>query len=313
MVQSPPKSEEDHGGHSHHGHSHTAGSGNLKVAFLLNLTFTVIESAGGLWTNSIAILSDALHDAGDSLSLGLALYLHRLAQRLADARFTYGYRRFSTLGALTTGVVLVIGLGFVAWHSVQRLADPQPVKAGGVMALAVVGILFNGLAAWKLRHSHSLNEKVASWHLLEDTLGWMAVLVSGVVMSIWTVPIVDPLLSLAICAFVLRNVFKNLKVVGLVFLQSAPPGFDLAAFEKGLSHIPNVVNAHHSQTWTVDGEAHVLSTHLVMKAGSDRQTIVHAKQAVHALLKSQAFDHITVDVELEGEDCILDPPSHVPS
>jgi cobalt-zinc-cadmium efflux system protein len=297
----------EHGhGHSHAPtHAHAAG-GNLLVAFLLNLAFTGIEIAGGLWTNSIAILSDALHDAGDCLTLGLALYLQRVSAKSADARFTYGYRRFSSLGALISGVLLSVGVGYMGWQAVHRLGNPEPVHASGMMVLAVIGVLFNGLAAWKLRHSHSLNEKVAGWHLVEDTLGWIVVLIGSGIMTLWDVPIIDPLLSLGISLFILWNVIRNLRQVALVFLQRAPAGFDVADFERRLCTLPGVLNAHHTQTWTVDGEHHVLSTHLVLKPGSTREDIVEAKREVHRLLKEQDFEHITVEVELEGEDCTAD-------
>lgn len=304
--------------HAHHDHE-TADAGsspaaNLKLAFLLNLAFTGVEIAGGIWTNSIAILSDALHDAGDCLSLGLAWYLHRLSERSASARFTYGYRRFSTLGALITGLVLAIGLGFVGWQAIQRLQSPQAVHAPGMMLLAVAGVAFNGLAAWKLRHGHSLNEKVASWHLLEDTLGWTAVLIGAGIMSVWDVPIVDPLLSLAISVFVLWNVFRNLRTVMLVFLQSAPPGFDASALQTQFAKIPKVLGTHHMQTWTLDGVQHVFSTHLMMERGTSRMEIIEAKRKVHALLREQQFQHITVEVELEGENCAAEEiGTHAPS
>ena len=292
-------------GHNH-SHGHAAGGG-LAFAFLLNLTFTVIEVAGGLWTNSVAILSDAVHDAGDSLSLGLAWYLQRLAQKRSDARFTYGYRRLSSLGALTTGLVLVVGLGFIVWEAVHRLQQPQPVLAWGVVGLAVVGILFNGAAAWRLRGGRSLNERMVAWHLLEDVLGWAAVLVGGLIMSIWDVPIVDPLLSLGISLFILWNVVRNLRKVGLVFLQAAPPGFDPDDLDRRLTEVPGVVGTHHTHTWTLDGERHVFSTHLVMRADADRAAVVDAKRRVHELLRGQAFEHITVEIELEGETCAAGP------
>src|SRR5690606_11778655 len=100
---------------SHDGHHHHGASDNLKVAFLLNLGFTVFEAAGGLWTNSVAILSDSVHDAGDCFSLGLAWYLQRLSRKEADWKFSYGYRRLSSLGALVTGIVLIAGVSFIAW------------------------------------------------------------------------------------------------------------------------------------------------------------------------------------------------------
>ena len=289
-----------------HGHSHAA-AGNLKVAFALNFAFVLLEVAGGLWTNSIAVLSDAVHDAGDCLSLALAWYLQRLSARAATARFTYGYRRFSALGALLTGVVLGGGLLFVVGSAVGRLRDPQPVYAPGVVALAVVGILFNGAAAWKLRGGRSLNEAVASWHLLEDTLGWAAVLVGSLIMTVWHLPVVDPILSLLIAAFVLWNVVRNLKKVALVFLQAAPRDFDPGAFDRAVAAFPGVVGTHHTHTWTVDGEHHVFSTHLVLTADSTREQVVAAKRRVHELLRPQHFVHVTIEVEFEGEACAAEP------
>jgi cobalt-zinc-cadmium efflux system protein len=288
-----------------HGHNHQS-ERNLLLAFSLNLAFTVLEIGGGFWTNSIAILSDALHDAGDCLSLGLAWYLQTLSARRPDAVFTYGYRRFSTLGALVTCVVLVVGLAFIGVGAMQRLREPAEVHVPGMLVLAVVGIAFNGLAAWKLRHGHSLSEQVASWHLLEDALGWIAVLAGSIVMLIWHLPIIDPLLSLGICVLILWNVVRNLKQVALVFLQSAPAGFDAAAFDRLLAEIPAVVGSHHTYTWTHDGESHVFSTHLVLRAGATRNEIVAAQRRVHELLREQHFTHVTIEIELQGETCAAD-------
>jgi cobalt-zinc-cadmium efflux system protein len=267
----------------------------------------VVEIIGGLWTNSIAILADALHDGGDCLTLGLAWYLQRVAARRADAKFTYGYRRFSSLGALITGVVLAAGLGAVAWTAFHRLRQPEDVYAPGMLGLAVAGILLNGAAAWRLHGGHSLNEKMASWHLLEDTLGWAAVLVGSALMLVWHLPIIDPLLALAISAVILWNVVRNLRRVALVFLQGTPPGFDAEAFGGRLAEIQGVVGSHHTHTWTLDGERHVFSTHLVMGQQSSRIEIVEAKRRVHELLREQDFEHITVEIELEGEDCAAGP------
>lgn len=291
--------------HHHHDHRHHA-SGNLQVAFLLNLAFTLVEIGGGLWTNSIAILSDALHDGGDCFSLGLAWYLQRLSAQRPDAKFTYGYRRFSTLGALISGVVLIAGLAVIVWNAIQRLQQPAEVKVPGMMALAVVGIAFNGIAAWRLHGGHSLNERMASWHLLEDVLGWAAVLAGSAVMLVWDLPIIDPILSLLISLFVLWNVLRNLRQVVPVFLQSAPAGFNVEEFDRVLAGIPGVVGSHHTYTWTLDGESHVFSTHLVLRQESTREDILAAQRRVHELLREQHFAHVTVEVELEGETCAAD-------
>ncbi|MDQ9172290.1 cation diffusion facilitator family transporter [Oxalobacteraceae bacterium R-40] len=290
-------------GHSHGAHSHGS-TGNLKSAFFLNLTFTIIEIFGGLWTNSVAILSDAVHDLGDSLSLGLAWYFDRLSRREDNAKNTYGYRRYSLLGGLITAVVLIAGLAFILWHAVGRLFSPEPVNAPGVMMLAVVGVVFNGAAVLKVKKGSSLTEQVVSWHLLEDTLGWVAVLVGAGIMTVWDLPIIDPILSIGISFFVLWNVLRNLRQFFTVFLQRTPKEFDVNQFERTVLALPKVTSVHHTHSWSIDGESHVLTTHLVMQKDADRDEIIETKNQVRDMLDKKTFEHVTVDIELEGEACM---------
>ena len=287
-----------------HGHDHGADSRGLGVAFLLNLGFTVFEVIGGLLTNSVAILSDAVHDAGDSLSLGIAWFLQRIAQRESDTNFTYGYGRFAVLGALVTGVLLIAGLLFVLIRAIPRLSNPEEVNGAGMLGIAVVGIVINGIAALRLRHGTSLNERLASWHLLEDVLGWVAVLVGGLVVMIWDFRRIDPILSIVISGFVLWNVFKNLRAVAAVFLQRVPQGFDTAKFISDMKRLPNVQDVHHTHVWTLDGEHHVLTTHVTLEKPVSRESIVDTKQRIRALLQGQPFEHVTIDVEIAGEACV---------
>lgn len=303
-MSEPSGHGHDHGGgHRHGGGPHAHGSGgNLGVAFALNFAFTLIEFAGGLWTNSIAILSDAVHDLGDSLSLGLAWHFDRVSRRGRTPRNTYGYRRYALLGGLITAIVLVLGISFVLWNAVVRLFDPQPVNAQGMLLLAVLGVAFNGAAALRVRKGSSLTERVVSWHLLEDTLGWVAVLVGAGVMSVWDLPIIDPLLSIGISIFVLWNVLRTLRQFFAIFLQRAPAGFEVEEFEARARQIPGVADARHTHSWSIDGQSHVLTTHLVMEAGADLAQVVRAKAQARAMLDAQAFEHVTIEAELPGEE-----------
>lgn len=284
-----------------HHHHHHHGGDNLKVAFFLNLGFTLIEIAGGLWTNSIAILADAVHDLGDSLSLGLAWYFDRVSRRGRTATQTYGYRRYSLLGGLVTGLVLLAGLGFVLWHSVQRLLEPAEVRVEGMIALAVLGVLFNGAAVLRVRRGTSLTERIVSWHLIEDTLGWVAVLVGAGIMAIWDAPIVDPILSIGISVVILWNVIRNLRGVLAVFLQASPEGFDVDEFVARARELEGIESLHHIHSWSIDGESHVLSAHIVRSGDSTDDAELRRK--VRALLDPHAFEHVTLEVEAADEDC----------
>lgn len=290
-----------------HDPSHDHGSsGNLKVAFFLNLSFTLLEVIGGLWTNSIAVLTDAVHDAGDTASLGLAWYFEKISGRGRTARHTYGFRRYRLLGGLITGGFLMAGLGFVLWHSVARLLDPQPVNAPGMIVLAIVGIIFNGAAVLRVRRGSSLTEKIVSWHLLEDVLGWAAVLVGAALMTVFDLPILDPILSILIAVFVLWNVARNLRQVARVFLQLTPESFDLTDFESSMRKIPGVVGSHHTHVWSLDGESHVFSTHIVMESTTDRPRIREVKRHIRESLDPHEFSHLTIEIELSGEPCLCD-------
>lgn len=292
-----------HHGHTHH-HDHGS-AGNLKAAFFLNLAFTVIEIVGGIWTNSIAILSDAVHDLGDSISLATAWYFQRLSQRGRTPKDTYGYRRYALLGGLITGAVLIVGLCFVLWNAFHRLLAPEPVNAPGMIALAVLGVLFNGAAVLRVKSGSSLTEKVVTWHLIEDMLGWVAVLVGAVVMAIWNLPVIDPLLSIGISIFIIWNVVRNLRQVFDVIIQKVPASFDVEHFEDEVLKHPKVLSMHDTHSWSVDGEIHVLTTHLVMQADATRDEMIDAKSHVRGLLDEHTFQHVTVDVELEGEMCVI--------
>ena len=283
-----------------HRHDHSDSTGNLRIAFFLNLAFTLVEFAGGLWTNSIAILADCVHDLGDSISLGLAWYFDRISDRGNTPHHTYGHRRYRLLGALIAGLTLLIGISFVIYHAVGRLFNPGEVHVPGMFAIAIAGVVFNGIAVLRLKHGSSLTEKMVSWHLLEDLLGWIAVLVGAAMMYVWDLPFLDPLLSLGISIFVLWNVVKNLRQVFAVILQKAPEDFDVADFEERALQIEGVVSLHHVHCWSIDGESHVLSAHLVIEPGiSD---IAKLKNRVRELI-DDSFEHVTLETEVAGEIC----------
>jgi cobalt-zinc-cadmium efflux system protein len=290
-----------HGGHGHH-HHHHAGD-NIKVAFFLNLGFTVIEVFGGLWINSMAILSDALHDFGDSLSLGMAWYFNKLSLKGSDQHFSYGYKRFSLLGAVINSVVLLLGSGIVLWVSVPRLFNPQEVHAPGMIGFAVLGVLVNGAAALRLKKGETLNEQVAMLHLLEDVLGWVAVLVGGILLYFFDWPIIDPLLSILITGFILYNVVRNLRKGLQIFLQGTPANISLDDVRRKLRLMPEIRSVHDLHLWTLDGISHVLTLHAVVNENVNLVEAHELKNRIRIAMQEAHIDHVTVEFELPGQEC----------
>ncbi|MDR2358746.1 MAG: cation diffusion facilitator family transporter [Prevotellaceae bacterium] len=276
---------------------------NIKVAFFLNLAFSIIEVIGGFFTNSIAILSDALHDFGDSFSLALAWYFQKVSKKERDAKYSYGYRRFSLLGALINSVVLLLGSFFVISESVQRLVSPQAADAKGMLFLAIAGIVINGIAMLRLKKGHSLNERTVSLHLLEDVLGWIAVLIGSVVMLFVDVPVLDPVLSLGIACYILFNIYHNLRDTLRVVLQGTPGNVSCEAVETALQNLDGVKSIHDLHLWTMDGEYNISSLHVVVDpALTSRQTVI-LKQQVKNVLKNLHIQHVTVEIEQLSEKC----------
>ena len=288
--------------HSHHHHS----SKNLKIAFFLNLGFTIFEIIGGLYVNSIAIISDAIHDLGDSFSLGTAWYLDKKSKQEANQKFSFGYTRFSLLGALINCLVLIGGSIYVLKEAIERILTPEPTNAKGMLIFAIIGIIVNGYAAWKLSSGKSLNEKVVSWHLLEDVLGWVAIFIGAMVLMFWDVPFLDPALSLLITMYILWNVIQRLKETLYLFLQGVPTDIHIHEIESKLLAIDNVQSIHHTHIWSLDGEHHVFTTHLKLEVVNDCNEILKIKQFAKDVLQNYSFEHYTIETELNDEDCGLD-------
>ncbi len=295
--------------HSHHKHSHAHHhhTGNIKVAFFLNVAFTIIEIIGGVLTNSVAILSDAVHDLGDSLSLGLAWYFQNFSKKEATQKYSYGYRRFSLLGAIINAIVLVVGGVFIIIEAVPRLVNPVTPDAKGMIILGILGVIFNGAAVLRLKKGTSVNERVVSLHLLEDVLGWVAVLIGAIVMYFFDVPILDPILSLGIALFILFNVYKNLKETIQIVMQGIPKGVAYESIETGITAFSEIIAVHDLHIWTMDGEYTILTAHLVLTTNNySASEIATLKGKVRHFLKDHHIEHATLEFEYEDEHCEME-------
>lgn len=298
----PSTHHHEHHGHAHH-HHHHSGEKSLALAFILNFSFALVEIVGGLLTNSMSILADALHDLGDSIALFLAWRLEKLSHRRPDQNYTYGYRRYSVLGALSTVVVLLIGSVLLISNAAQRLLHPQPVVAPGMIALAVLGLAVNGFAAWRVSRHSSHSHRAATLHLLEDVLGWALVLVGSVIIHFTGLYWIDSAMAFVINAIILFQVFKLVRGLLPILMQSTPPGVDLTTLKAEIQRLPLVADAHSLQAWTLDGEHHVISLHLKLKQ-TELKDLIEVKRQTKDLLLKHNFMDSTIEIELESEDCL---------
>lgn len=290
--------------HRHnHNQSHNSASNRIGWAFFLNVVFTIIEFIGGWLTNSTAIMADAVHDLGDSLSIGTAWGLNKLGDKKANNTFSYGFKRFSLLGALINGLVLTTGSIWILFEAIPRLAAPEMPQVEGMLLLSIFGIAVNGFAAYKLSGGNSLNERVLNWHLLEDVLGWVAVLIVSIVLMFKPWAILDPILSIGFTLFILFNVIRNLKETFLLFLQATPDAKQMEVVRKVLMSNDDVADIHHFHIWSLDGEHSVMTAHVVLRLDISVPQLKTLKDEIRQGLEEFDFVHTTIEIEFVNEDC----------
>ena len=293
--------------HDHHDHIHLhEPSKNIQVAFLLNLFFAIVEIVGGLFTNSMAVLANAIHDLGDCLSLGLAWYFQKVAKKGSDTSYSYGYKRFSLLGAVINSIVLITGSVIILTVAIPRILNPESTKTGGMIVFAVLGVLVNGAAVLRLKKGDSMNEKVVSLHMLEDVLGWSAILIGSIVMRFVNVPLLDPMMSVGIAFFVLYNAIKNVRQSLRIILQGIPTRINAEEITRQLELVDDIEAIHDLHIWSEDGNYHVLTVHVVLNDLLEMEKLAELKILIRKSLKEKGIQHATIEFESKNEECVFE-------
>lgn len=288
--------------HGHPGHSDTQALG---WAFCLNLAFVLIELFGAMYTHSLAVLSNAVHDLGDSVALALGWYFEKFSHKQRDQTYTYGYRRWSVASAIFSSLILFSGSVLILKEAIPRLWEAQPVAGPGMIVLACLGVLANALAMSKLHEHGSPAEKTIRLHLLEDVLGWVAVLVGAVVLQFTGWFWLDPVLSIGVTVFILRNVLANFKTFSRILLQGVPKDVVPDQLQAQIQGVPGVQAIHDLHLWTLDSLEHVLSLHVVIAPVMTRQEFLAIKATVRVQLRAFGIAHTTLEMEYTDEVCDL--------
>ena len=271
---------------------------NIGIAFLLNLGFSLIELLGGIFTGSVAILSDSVHDLGDALSIGLSWLLEKKSAARPDKVYTYGYGRYSVLGGVLTTAVLITGSVLVIVQSVGRIFHPTEIHYDQMIWLSVLGVVINLGAAFVTHEGDSVNQKAVNLHMLEDVLGWIVVLAGAIIMRFTDLSLIDPLMSIGVALFILISAIKNLGSILDIFLEKAPDSLHYEEICRKIEQLPGVVNVHHLHLWTMDGQNHYATLHAA--AQSHDPSI---KNQIRQTLRQAGIGHATIEIELAGEEC----------
>lgn len=271
---------------------------NILVAFILNLAFSVFELFGGIFTNSVAIISDSIHDIGDAASIGISYFLEKKSKRQPDDIYTYGYLRYSVMGSVITVLILLVGSILVIINAVNRIFNPQEINYNGMILFAVIGVAVNFLAAFFTRHGESLNQKAVNLHMLEDVLGWAVVLVGAIIMRFTDFKLIDPILSIAVAIYIFIHAFTHLKEALNLFLVKIPEGVDMEEIKHHLTEIDGVLDVHHIHIWSLDGTQNYATMHIVVDGDP-----LAVKKAVKEELQEHGIVHTTLELESKDEVC----------
>lgn len=277
--------------------------------FALNFGFSMFEFIAGAALNSVAIQSDAVHDLGDALSIGLAWIFERVSRKHSNHRFSFGYRRFSLLGALITALVLVVGSGSMLLQSVPRLFNPEPVSYRSMTWIAIFAVIINIVAAFLLRGSKSRNASILNLHMLEDMLGWIGILVISLVMRWRPLYILDPIFSILIAVFILWNAIPELIRTVRIMLESVPEGIDMAKIERQIASVPGVHGINHLHVWTLDGERSNLNVTLFTELATVEEQ-EKIKEQVASILAPYNLSCSTIQIDYDPDRLLVGSCSH---
>lgn len=266
----------------------------VRLAFFLNLSFAIVEFiAGGIFGSS-AVLADSVHDFGDAVAIGISAFLESISNRKEDSHYTLGYKRFSLLGAMVTAVILMTGSGMVILENMVKLFHPRPVNEEGLLWLGIIAISVNVLASLVIRKGQTKNESILSLHFLEDTLGWVAVILMAIVLRYTDWYILDPLLSLAISFFILSKAIPRFWSTLRIFLDAVPEGVDIQKIKADLAELDHVASINQLNLWTMDGLEKNAIVHVCLEHVKHMEV---CKESIRGLLKESGFQNVTIEVD----------------
>lgn len=271
---------------------------NILIAFILNLTFSIFEFLGGIYTGSVAIISDAIHDIGDATSIGISFFLEKKSKKQPDENYTYGYARYSIIGSIITTLILLVGSIIVIYNAINKIISPTEIKYDGMIVLALIGVFINFFAAYFTHGGASLNQKAVNLHMIEDVLGWLVVLIGAIVMKFTNFILIDPLMSIGVAIFIIINAIKNLKEVINIFLEKTPNNIDINKLKDHIKKIDEVIDVHHIHIWSLDGQSNYATMHVVTNASAHE-----IKKKIREELHEHGISHVTLELETENEFC----------
>lgn len=277
--------------HNHHKNA----SENLAFVFFMNLSFNIIVIIGGLATNSMAIIADCIHDLSDTISIALAWVLEKISQKESSNNYSYGYQRFSILGAIIISIFVIIMACIILSEAIPRLFSPEGIDAEGMLIISIIGLVFKSLSVYRLHGSETFNEKAIFFHQLGDIFEWLAILILSIVLIFWDgAQYLDPFVSIGIALWLIFNLSRNLYKAIQVILQKTPDNFDVNEFKTLIMGIEGVENIDDFHIWSLDGIDSVMTLKIEVDFTKNLDEI---KKEIYTISNKYHVIDITIEFE----------------
>ena len=289
-----------------HSHLSSPVKGNrLLAAVLLNFIISIAEIVGGLLSNSLSLISDALHNLSDGLAIFIAWIANKISKRPSNSKRTFGYKRIEILAAFFNALILIVISFYLFYEAVLRIIQPEPVKGILMLIVATIGLLANLAAVFLLRtdSKKNINVKAAYLHLLGDTLTSVAVIIGSILIIYLKIFWIDPIITIVIGLYILKETWVILKQTVDILMQGTPEGLDIELIRRDIEQIPEIANIHHVHAWNLDDHSVHFECHIDLKEDNRLSETENIHSRIENILRSKYhINHITIQFEYQRCD-----------
>lgn len=284
-------------------HKHESKEGkNLFITLILNFLISLVEIVGGIFSNSLSLISDALHNFSDGFALLIAYFAMRVSRRDPNFKNTFGYKRIQILAALFNAATLVVICVFLLYEAYQRFLSPEEIKSKTMLIVAVIGLVANllGVLLLKSHSRNSLNIKSAYLHLIGDTFSSVAVIIGGILIYFYQIYWVDPLITVLISLYIIKETISILLETYHILMQSTPKGIDILQISKEIQEIDKIKDIHHVHIWSLSEKETHFEAHVDLTQDLKTSECEQIIKKIEALLHHRyQINHVTLQMEFE--------------
>lgn len=297
------KEDKTHQHHHHHHYGDNIQGKKLLIVILLNFIITVVEIIGGILSNSLSLISDAIHNLGDTMGLVLAYIANKISKRQADMKYTFGYKRAEILAAFINAIILIIICLFLFKEAYERYMNPAPIKGLLMFGVAIIGLIANWISVLLLQKdkNKNINIRAAYLHLMGDTLSSIAVIIGGIAIWIFNISWIDPLITILISIYIIYHTWNILQQSIDILMQGVPKNININSIIIAMQQIPYISNVHHLHIWQLNENQIHLEAHINIKENIDMKQMMLVREQTIKLLKEEfAINHVTLQM---GYNC----------